>query len=388
MHCELYRIVDGLIDWANRFASLSTVEQKWVMKFLFYLNRPSCRRKRCVSGRYRCSCRRCSMARWWWTWRWAAPSTSQRWTSWRAPAHRRCWAPRRRPPSSFKSRNRTPRAFTLRPSYARAPSRLKTGARSAWCIRRLPIRSSVAMSPTSISPFRAFKIRRPTIRRTGHKFISTTQRSKSWTFRIEFGHDLTRWRSPMARWNASQRNFSNSPHRNAWIFRTMACCRSRRMASIIWRDWKCSTYRTTICQRCPIWIAFKRISRWIYGTYAVDVLRLCEWWFRFFTCSGNAGMLCKSVLELIERGTVNFLDVEATFCLINQTFHWFNTTDMMPLRQLERIKQLNSECPRIPNVGNCTCEPEQMGYNVSGQHAQFTHARINGMICRVCRTAN
>lgn len=87
--------------------------------------------------------------------------------------------------------------------------------------------------------------------------------------------------------------------------------------------------------------------------------------------SGNAAMLCKSVLELIERGSVNFVDPDSTSCLMNQTFNWFNSTDMMPLRQLERVKQLNSECPRIPNAGNCTCEPERMGYEVSCNDFDF-----------------
>lgn len=87
-------------------------------------------------------------------------------------------------------------------------------------------------------------------------------------------------------------------------------------------------------------------------------------------------MLCKSVLELIERGSVNFVDPDSTSCLMNQTFNWFNSTDMMPLRQLERVKQLNSECPRIPNFGNCTCEPERMGYEVSWTLHQWIPGNI------------
>lgn len=80
--------------------------------------------------------------------------------------------------------------------------------------------------------------------------------------------------------------------------------------------------------------------------------------------SGNNGMLCKSVLESIERGSVTFMEPDFTFCLTNQTFHWFNSTDSIPLRQLERMKQLNSECPYIPGYGNCTCEQERMTYEV------------------------
>lgn len=87
--------------------------------------------------------------------------------------------------------------------------------------------------------------------------------------------------------------------------------------------------------------------------------------------SGNNAMLCKSVLESIERGGVHFVDPDATYCLSNQTFNWFNSTDSIPLRQLERMKQLQSECPYIPGYGNCTCEAERMTYEVNCLNNNF-----------------
>lgn len=75
-------------------------------------------------------------------------------------------------------------------------------------------------------------------------------------------------------------------------------------------------------------------------------------------------MLCISLLECIERGSVTFVEPDSTFCLSNQTFHWFNSTDSIPLRQLELMKQLHSECPIIPGYGNCTCVAERMTYEV------------------------
>lgn len=78
--------------------------------------------------------------------------------------------------------------------------------------------------------------------------------------------------------------------------------------------------------------------------------------------SGNKGILCKSILESTERGGVTFVEPDSTYCLMNQTFHWFNSTDKIPLRQVERMKQMHSECPFIPGYGNCTCELEQMSY--------------------------
>lgn len=69
-------------------------------------------------------------------------------------------------------------------------------------------------------------------------------------------------------------------------------------------------------------------------------------------------MLCKSILDSTERGGVHFVDPYNTSCLLNQTFHWFNSTDRMQLVQLERMKQLQNDCPR-----NCTCEAERMSYD-------------------------
>lgn len=77
---------------------------------------------------------------------------------------------------------------------------------------------------------------------------------------------------------------------------------------------------------------------------------------------GNNGMLCKSVGDSLERGNIQFVDPNATYCLSNQTFNWFNSTDLMPLSQMIRINRIKSECPYIPDKGNCTCVSEQMTY--------------------------
>lgn len=79
---------------------------------------------------------------------------------------------------------------------------------------------------------------------------------------------------------------------------------------------------------------------------------------------GNDGMLCKSVTDALERGNIQFVDPESTYCLSNQTYYWFNSTDTVPLVQLIRMKQLQSECPSMPGKGNCTCEPAQMTWDV------------------------
>lgn len=75
-------------------------------------------------------------------------------------------------------------------------------------------------------------------------------------------------------------------------------------------------------------------------------------------------MLCKSISEFIERRNVTFLEPDATSCVINHTFHWFQSVDSLPLRQLQRMKQLDTECPQIDGYGNCSCAPERMSYEV------------------------
>jgi Leucine rich repeat len=54
---------------------------------------------------------------------------------------------------------------------------------------------------------------------------------------------------------------------------------------------------------------------------------------------GNKKMLCKSVLESIDR--FKFVDPDSTFCLTNNSFNWFNSTDSIPLRQLELINSVS-----------------------------------------------
>lgn len=74
-------------------------------------------------------------------------------------------------------------------------------------------------------------------------------------------------------------------------------------------------------------------------------------------------MLCKSISEFIERPNVTFVEPDETRCITNQTYNWFDSVDLLPFRQLQRLKQLDSECPKIKGYGNCTCTP-QMSFAV------------------------
>lgn len=85
----------------------------------------------------------------------------------------------------------------------------------------------------------------------------------------------------------------------------------------------------------------------------------------------NNLLLCKSVLEVLERGGIKFIDPEKATCLTNQTFNWFNSTEVMPLQNLMRIKQLQADCPP-----GCVCETERLNYEQDEQNLVFA-ARVD-----------
>lgn len=96
----------------------------------------------------------------------------------------------------------------------------------------------------------------------------------------------------------------------------------------------------------------------------------------FFVYSGNNNMLCKSISEFIERPNVTFVEPDETRCITNQTYNWFDSVDLLPFRQLQRLKQLDSECPKIKGYGNCTCTP-QMSFAVIFEKAETIAGYMN-----------
>lgn len=76
---------------------------------------------------------------------------------------------------------------------------------------------------------------------------------------------------------------------------------------------------------------------------------------------GNNAMLCKSVLDLSGKDTpehkYKFEAPDTTYCLTNPVFSsWFNESETVPIKQLENIKLLQSQCRLIEPDVNCTCE--------------------------------
>lgn len=88
--------------------------------------------------------------------------------------------------------------------------------------------------------------------------------------------------------------------------------------------------------------------------------------------SGNREMLCKSILESMERGGVHFVDPDGTFCLTNQTFTWFNSTDSVSLGELVMLRQMPNECPTIAGRGSCKCDTTRMMYEHSSKHFRIS----------------
>lgn len=81
-------------------------------------------------------------------------------------------------------------------------------------------------------------------------------------------------------------------------------------------------------------------------------------------------MLCKSLLESLKSG-VKFKDPESTFCLTNRTFNWFNSTDSLPLHQLETIQRVQDECPE-----NCTCELDRLNFDLNNTERKTITTRV------------
>ncbi|XP_062141399.1 protein halfway [Drosophila sulfurigaster albostrigata] len=66
--------------------------------------------------------------------------------------------------------------------------------------------------------------------------------------------------------------------------------------------------------------------------------------------SGNMRMLCEPLNDLIYTDSFIFVNPDRSFCLYNATHKWFNSTDLVSVKQLESIKKCGTKCPT-----NCVC---------------------------------
>lgn len=88
------------------------------------------------------------------------------------------------------------------------------------------------------------------------------------------------------------------------------------------------------------------ISTWIIPIPSNNV-------FDYF--SGNMRMLCEPLNEIIKSESFFFVNPERSFCLYNATHKWFNSTDLVSVKQLVSIKKCGTKCPYIENHGACRC---------------------------------
>ncbi|KAK9496736.1 hypothetical protein O3M35_013025 [Rhynocoris fuscipes] len=88
--------------------------------------------------------------------------------------------------------------------------------------------------------------------------------------------------------------------------------------------------------------------------------------------SGNLKLECHSVNDLIGVSNhLNFNNRNSTFCLTSQSFHWFNSTSLVSLEQVELLQGLEKkECPKGTNY-KCNCSPHRVEL-VPGKPAMFS----------------
>ncbi|XP_058444849.1 protein halfway [Malaya genurostris] len=86
---------------------------------------------------------------------------------------------------------------------------------------------------------------------------------------------------------------------------------------------------------------------------------------------GNSAMLCKSLLDSLKEGD-KFIDPEATFCLTNRTFNWFDSTDRIPLHQLVLSQRVQNDCPK-----RCSCELDRLNFDLNNTERKTITARVD-----------
>lgn len=63
--------------------------------------------------------------------------------------------------------------------------------------------------------------------------------------------------------------------------------------------------------------------------------------------SGNIKLPCDSILDLMKHmRNLQFRHDNNTYCLTSRSFHWFNSTERIPLSSVNVLNKLEKECPR------------------------------------------
>lgn len=58
----------------------------------------------------------------------------------------------------------------------------------------------------------------------------------------------------------------------------------------------------------------------------------------------NKPLECSHLFDALKRSEINFKNKNETYCLSSKTFHWFNSTELVPLAQVESVYEVRRPC--------------------------------------------
>ncbi|XP_015122047.1 protein halfway [Diachasma alloeum] len=92
---------------------------------------------------------------------------------------------------------------------------------------------------------------------------------------------------------------------------------------------------------------------------ALNTMHGREFW---IDISGTNTLMCHDVYQSINKTgekQIHFNRENETLCSASKTWHWFNTTEQVPLKQVRYLSQLQTECPKGDNW-QCQCNFRRM----------------------------
>ncbi|XP_051173191.1 protein halfway isoform X2 [Leptopilina boulardi] len=92
---------------------------------------------------------------------------------------------------------------------------------------------------------------------------------------------------------------------------------------------------------------------------ALNTMNGREFW---LDISGTNNLWCHDIYQYINKTgekQINFNRENDTLCSASKTWHWFNTTEQVPLKEVLYLSQLQTECPKGENW-QCQCNFRRM----------------------------
>lgn len=72
--------------------------------------------------------------------------------------------------------------------------------------------------------------------------------------------------------------------------------------------------------------------------------------------SNNSQLMCRSLMDAMNNTELSFIKESETYCLFPKTFHWFNTTEKIPLKQVKTYNEIEKKSCS----DNCTCKAQRL----------------------------